>query len=50
MVEDAVAVESDKMWNKQEQNWRREDQARVNLMKDVYEHREGDIEMKHIQR
>lgn len=36
MIDGLVAVESEKMWNKQEQQWRREDQARVNLLKNVY--------------
>jgi hypothetical protein len=46
MIDGLVAVESDKMWNKQEMQWRREDLARVNLLKNVYQNREADIELK----
>jgi hypothetical protein len=46
MIDGLVALENDKRWGKQEQQWRREDQARVNLMKNVYQNREADIELK----
>ena len=36
MVDDLTAVENEKQWNARESQWRREDQARVNLMKNVY--------------
>jgi len=36
MIDGLVAIENDKRWGKQEQQWRREDLARVNLMKNVY--------------
>lgn len=46
MIDGLVAVENDKQWNMREQQWRREDQARVNLLKNVYQNREADIELK----
>lgn len=46
MIEQLVAQESDKKWGEKEQKWRREDQARVNLLKNVYQNREADIELK----
>jgi len=46
MIDGLVALENDKRWGKQEQQWRREDLARVNLMKNVYQNREADIELK----
>lgn len=35
-LEQLVAQENDKIWAKQEANWRREDRARINLLKNVY--------------
>lgn len=46
MVEGLVAAENEKQWNAREQQWRREDQARTNLLKNVYQNREADIELK----
>ena len=46
MIEDLTQQENDKQWNAREQQWRREDQARVNLMKNVYQNREQDILLK----
>lgn len=46
MIEELVAAENAKQWDTREQQWRREDQARVNLLKDVYANREQDIHMK----
>lgn len=46
MIDDLTQVENDKQWNAREQQWRREDQARVNLMKNVYQNREADILLK----
>jgi hypothetical protein len=46
MIDGLVLIENDKRWSKQEQQWRREDLARVNLMKNVYQNREADIELK----
>lgn len=46
MVEGLVATENEKQWNSREQQWRREDQARTNLLKNVYQNREADIELK----
>lgn len=45
-LEQLVAQENDKIWAKQEANWRREDRARINLLKNVYQNREADIELK----
>ena len=38
--------ENERQWNAREQQWRREDQARVNLLKNVYQNREKDILLK----
>lgn len=46
MIEDLVAVENAKQWDQREQQWRREDQARINLLKNVYANREADILLK----
>lgn len=46
MIDNLVAIENEKKWAKQEQQWRREDQARINLLKNVYQNREADIELK----
>jgi len=46
MIEGLVANENEKQWNAREVQWRREDQARVNLLKNVYQNREADIELK----
>lgn len=45
-LENLVAAENDKIWAKKEAQWRREDQARVNLLKDVYQNRADDIGLK----
>ena len=46
MIDDLTMVENEKQWNNREQQWRREDQARVNLLKNVYQNREQDILLK----
>ena len=46
MLEDAVQNENAKQWESKEAQWRREDQARINLMKNVYNNREQDILLK----
>lgn len=50
MIDQLVADENEKQWNQREQQWRREDQARVNLLKNVYHNREADIELKKVAR
>ena len=39
-LEALTQEENEKQWNAREQQWRREDQARVNLLKNVYQNRE----------
>ena len=46
MIDQLVAEENAKQWDAREQQWRREDQARVNLLKNVYASREADIMLK----
>ena len=46
MIDEMTQVENEKQWNAREQQWRREDQARVNLLKNVYQNREADILLK----
>ena len=36
LVEQMIADENAKQWNAREAQWRREDQARINLLKNVY--------------
>lgn len=46
MIDELVAVENAKQWDAREQQWRREDQAKINLLKNVYANREADILLK----
>ena len=46
MIDQLVENENIKQWENKEAQWRREDQARVNLMKNVYNNREQDILLK----
>lgn len=46
MIEQLVAEENAKQWQQREHQWRREDKARVNLLKSVYENRSADVELK----
>lgn len=46
MIEYLIWLESEKQWKMKEDKWRKEDQARVNLLKDVYNNRAQNIEMK----
>ena len=46
MIDGLVAQENAKQWEAREKQWDREDQARVNLLRNVYANREQDIELK----
>jgi hypothetical protein len=46
MIDGLVADENAKQWEAREKQWDREDQARVNLLRNVYANREQDIELK----
>lgn len=46
MIDSLVEQENAKQWDAREQQWRREDQAKINLMKNVYANREADILLK----
>lgn len=46
MIESLVENENVKQWEAKEAQWRREDQARINLMKNVYQNREQDVLLK----
>ena len=46
MIDELVANESAKQWDAREQQWRREDQAKINLLKNVYANREADVLLK----
>lgn len=39
LIEYLTWIESEKQWKLKEDKWRKEDQARINLMKQVYEDR-----------
>ena len=46
MIEQLVENENIKQWESKEAQWRREDQARINLLKNVYANREQDVLLK----
>ena len=46
MIDGLVAEENSKQWEAREKQWDREDQARINLLRNVYANREQDIELK----
>lgn len=46
MIDNLVAAENEKQWQQREQQWDREDQARINLLKSVYASREQDVMLK----
>ena len=46
MVDELTMQEGNRQWDAREQQWRREDMARVNLLKNVYQNREQDILLK----
>lgn len=50
MIDQLVEDENTKQWNQRETQWLREDQARVNLLKNVYHNRAGDVELHGAQR
>ena len=46
MIDGLVSEENAKQWEAREKQWDREDQARINLLKNVYSNREQDVELK----
>lgn len=46
MIDGLVADQNAQQWEAREKQWDREDQARINLLKNVYANREQDIELK----
>ncbi len=46
MIDELVAAENEKQWSLREQQWDREDQARVNLLKNVYASREQAVQLR----
>lgn len=46
LIEHLTWLESEKQWKMREDKWKREDQARINLMKNVYDARLQTIELK----
>lgn len=46
MIDELTMQEGNRQWDAREQQWRREDMARVNLLKNVYQNREQDILLK----
>ena len=45
-VDEEVAKEAERQFKMRDARWQREDQARINLLKDVYQSREKDILLK----
>lgn len=46
MIEHLTWLESEKQWKMREDKWRKEDQARLNLLKSVYDNRAQTIELR----
>ena len=46
MIDKLVAEENAKQWQAREKQWDREDQARINLLRNVYANREQDVLLK----
>lgn len=46
LIEHLTWIESEKQWKMREDKWRKEEQARVNLLKNVYDNRLQNVEMK----
>lgn len=46
LIEHLTWLESEKQWKMREDKWKKEEQARVNLLKTVYENRTTHVEMK----
>lgn len=46
LIEHLTWLESEKQWKMREDKWQKEDQARVNLLKNVYENRTQTVEYK----
>ena len=46
LIEELTRLESEKQWKMREDKWRKEDQARINLLTNVYHNRANHIEMK----
>ena len=46
MIEYLTWLESEKQWKTREDKWRKEDEARINLLRDVYYNRAQNIELK----
>lgn len=50
MIDSLVAEENSKQWEAREKQWDREDQARINLLRNVYANREQDVLLKQKQK
>lgn len=46
MMEELIAMEQEKQWKMREDKWTKEDQARINLMKNVYDSRLQTVELR----
>lgn len=46
LIEQLTQIESEKQWKMREDKWRKEDEARINLLRNVYDSRAQHIEMK----
>lgn len=46
LIEHLTWLESEKQWKMKEDKWRKEEQARINLMKNVYDQRLQTVELK----
>ncbi len=47
LIEHLTWLESEKQWKMREDKWQKEDQARVNLLRNVYENRTQNVEYRH---
>jgi hypothetical protein len=46
LIEHLTWLESEKQWKMREDKWRKEDQARINLLRNVYDNRAQNIDVK----
>ena len=46
LIEELTRMESEKQWKMREDKWRKEDEARIRLLRNVYDSRAQNIELK----
>jgi len=46
LIEHLTWIESEKQWKMKEDKWRKEDEARISLLRNVYDNRAQNVEVK----